>query len=394
MDLHRDKSDFILGGILKLIILSSLFFPCYTEAGYFAQKLVLPIIFAAAFAVFALKRKKHDSHCKFLTVMTLLIVCYNILSLFCNIKYTHWYWNQINKTLCFGFLIFLLWKVDKEFIKKQKINEFLLLSIIISAVLSITLCLIGEKAMEFADFNVTVLSVGNEKWFQWIYGHKSNLGLMNVLFLIFTLKYKDMIKNRYLQAGVILLLAISLFQSESMTSIIGGIIVFFGYLANRISWKDIFADKKKRKLLFFCAGIMLAAGFASFFVLISVRNVSSIGGRTVIWPASIRTIMENPYGNVLKNTAIQLSEVKAVYNPHNYFLAELFFYSIPAGICFVLIFGCMIAYCIWINKNLYALGVWAALLIILNMDSSLSIIQLPIFLYIIYAVFLCKEDLQ
>ena len=72
-----------------------------------------------------------------------------------------------------------------------------------------------------------------------------------------------------------------------------------------------------------------------------------------------------------------------VNNAHNVFLNQILRFSIPVGICFLLLFLGIVVYTLVKGRSFLLTGTWIALLILLNMDYSMMSTQMaPLFLII------------
>ena len=93
-------------------------------------------------------------------------------------------------------------------------------------------------------------------------------------------------------------------------------------------------------------------------------------------------------------SAIQVANGELVNNGHNLFLNSMLRFSVPVGICFDILFLGIAVYSMIKSRSFLTLGMWLALLILLNMDYALMSLQMaPLFL-IVYLVCFYKRKVR
>ena len=112
----------------------------------------------------------------------------------------------------------------------------------------------------------------------------------------------------------------------------------------------------------------------------------TLGGRTVIWRNVWQTILEYPEGWGMRfgTSMIQTDLGFMVNNAHNVFLNQLLRFSIPVGICFILLFLGIVIYTLVKGRSFLLAGTWIALLVLLDMDYSMMSVQMALVFLIIY----------
>lgn len=147
-------------------------------------------------------------------MLLVLIGIYNILSLYYNVRYLHWYGEQINNTISFLFITLLVSTDCPEEHKRSDIIVFLIKCIILSSICAVVFYWMGYSRIEILNrrFILTTaeesLSTYGEKRFSWIYIHKSQCALMYVAFMLLFVKYRHKFKHRitYMMSMGLLLL--------------------------------------------------------------------------------------------------------------------------------------------------------------------------------------------
>ena len=130
--------------------------------------------------------------------------------------------------------------------------------------------------------------------------------------------------------------------------------------------------------------------------ILSERDIMSLGGRPMIWEAALGIIREHPEGWGMRfgESAIQTADGRLVNNGHNLFLNSMLRFSVPVGICFDLLFLGIAVFSLIKSRSFLSMGMWLALLILLNMDYALMSLQMaPLFL-IVYLVCFYKRKVR
>ena len=93
-------------------------------------------------------------------------------------------------------------------------------------------------------------------------------------------------------------------------------------------------------------------------------------------------------------SAIQVAEGWMVNNGHNIFLNAMLRFSVPVGLCFDILFLGIAIYSMIRSKSFLAMGMWMALLILLNTDYSLMSLQMALLFLIVYLVCFYKRKVE
>ena len=67
-------------------------------------------------------------------------------------------------------------------------------------------------------------------------------------------------------------------------------------------------------------------------------------------------------------------------------------FSIPVGICFILLFLAIIIYTLVKGRSFLMLCTWLALLVIMSMDYSLMSLQMALLFLLVYLIMIKKRD--
>ena len=159
---------------------------------------------------------------------------------------------------------------------------------------------------------------------------------------------------------------------------------------DKIDWKKL--QFRKIHLLW---GVMVLIGGGGIMKLLGgERELLSIGGRLDIWSGAVREIIRKPtgWGYWFTEVLFQATPDWQVNNAHNVFLNALLRFSVPAGICFIVLIFMIMAYSIYKSRSFMAVAMWLGFLILLNMDYSLLNYEMGMFLFIIYLVCIYKPE--
>lgn len=375
---------------MKLFILINLFFPYIMKISYRNTTFILSN-FLGSIIIFALIYKKRNTE-KGIYLFWSILIIYNIVLLIYNIKYHHYFIEQINKNISFILFILLINRTDNEYIEKYKIIEFLIKCIIGSVVMSIVYYMLGGDAIAIENTNILFRRQGEfeANRLTWLYGHKSTYALLLLLYISLILKFNNLFKNKrkfYFSLGICILATI---LTDSATALILIIVILICYYFKKFNIR--------RNTLFkviiipFVIGIMILFFNIAFNEINETRNLSTLGSRTYIFEAAIENLKIYPngvgkeFGNIVMNATILNIE-----NFHNIFLNEMFRFSIPVGSVYIIWYIAMVIYTIK-REKIFALGVWLACFTMINMDYSLKTEQLSIFLFLIYFILIFKVE--
>lgn len=153
---------------------------------------------------------------------------------------------------------------------------------------------------------------------------------------------------------------------------------------DKIDWKGFRFQK-----IYLLGGVVAVAGGAiALKILTRERDLFSLGGRLEIWSGAVKEILRNPkgWGYLFGETLFEVTPVWQTNNAHNVFLNALLRFSIPVGLCFILLFLMIMIYSIYRSRTWTAVGMWLGFLILLNMDYSLLNYEMGMLLFIVYLV--------
>lgn len=316
-----------------------------------------------------------------------LLFLYNVLSLYFNHRYLHWYWEQVNNTAAFLFAAVLAgFQVSLDGGKRDSIR-FLIRCIVISNVCSIVYYFLGYTNLLICN-NRFIFFELPENFYEtrhyWIYSHKSEYALMLVAFTALFVAYRKKFRSRITLGLSLAVLLFCLYLTHSWTGIAGAFLVLLGGAADLIDWKKF----RPRKWHFALGAVFLAAGGAVGWEILSERNIWTLGDRVPIWKAVWQVILEHPEGWGLRfgTSMIQTETGLLVNNAHNIFLNQMLRFSIPVGVCFLLLFLGYVIYTLLKGKSFLMTGTWAALLVLLDMDYSLMSTQMAMLFLVVYLV--------
>ena len=316
-----------------------------------------------------------------------VLILYNLLSLYFNHKYLHWYWEQLNNTVAFLFFAVLVgFQISLDGWKHDNIR-FLMRCIVMSNVASIIYYFLGYTNLLICN-NQFIFFELPENFYEtrhyWIYSHKSEYALMLVAFVALFVAYQKKFKNRVTFLLSLAVLLFCLYLTHSWTGIAGVFLIILGGVLDQINWKNF-----RLKLWHLAAGGgFIAVACAAGYELLKERDILTLGGRTDIWQAVWQTILKYPQGWGMRfgTSMMQVYDGFMVNNAHNVFLNQMLRFSIPVGICFTLLFLGIVIYTLVKGRSFLLAGAWLALLILLDMDYSMMSLQMGLLFLIIYLI--------
>lgn len=385
---------------IKLFILFSLLFPAfyspYTDVyqsayyGGFSWAYFFLVLYMAT-QIFRQEKRNWKRWIPYLAVLAV----YNLLSLYFNYKYLHWYGEQINNSIAFLFLLVLVGSKAKLDEGEQDNIRFLIHCIVLSNVASIVYFFLGYTKLLICN-NQFVFFQLPEDFYEtrhyWLYSHKSEYALMLVAFTALFVSFREKFKNRITYLLSLAVLLICLYMTHSWSGMIGILLIFLGALLDGMNEKGFHWKKQ----YFVVGGILFFVIGAVGYKILLERDIMSLGGRMQIWSAALGIIRKHPEGWGMRfgESAIQVAEGWLVNNGHNLFLNAMLRFSVPVGLCFSILFLGIVLYSLVKAKSFLAVGMWIALLILLNMDYSLMSLQMALLFLIVYLVCFYKRKVK
>ncbi len=377
---------------IRIFVILSLFFPAFYsifDADYLIEYYAGFSWAYAALAVFLLcqllQHRIRRRSC-FFWILLVGILLYNLLFTYYNIRYHHWYGEQINNTIALMLLLFLVGS-EEDSTEDQELALFVIRAAVFSNLCSILYFALGYSNLLICN-NQVIFGRLPEDFYEyrhyWVYSHKSDYAVMLLGFIGLCIRYKTLFSKKavYLLSLAVLLTALAL--THSWTGIMGAILVFAGAVLDRIDFKKIVITK------FHIAGgvgLVIAAGLAGK-VLLAERNLLTLGDRLPIWKETLRTIVEYPkgWGFYFGEVLLKCENGFTTNNAHNIFLNAVLRFSIPVGLCFTLLFLLIFAYALYKCRSWMAAGMCLAVLVLINMDYALQNYEVAMCLMLLYLV--------
>ena len=390
----KNKISFLLYGYF---FLTALFYPMqyvsfdspyYTEftfTGLFAGLLILWTVLAYHRPI----RLTDPSDRWFCCWILVLLVLYNLFSLYINFTHSRWLWEQFNVSLAVLFFMVLLIRGSAFFQKEPMTVSVLLVLQVVTTILGIIVYYLGYTSVSF--INGMVIPVAKdpnyyETRFSWIYYHKSQYCFVLLLFIAFSVIYRKHFKNKWFFPVSNLFFLFGIVISHTYTALFAAVLIYAGLALDYIRPK-LRTINKKYFLLMIPPVLLLA------FVVWRMsreRNIWSLGSRTYIWSEGIRQILKNPLGIGTEFGSAKFSVPGIsfqVYNCHNVFLNEMWRFSLPVGLLFTLIFISILIYSLKKKFSFLNIGIWIAFLISLGMDYSLLGREFTLTFFYFYMIF-------
>lgn len=317
------------------------------------------------------------------------LLLYNLLSLYFNHRYLHWYWEQINNTVAFA-LFFVLALLPSQPEEERKGNiRFLIYCIILSNAASLIYYLMGYTKLLICNHQFVFFELPGdfyESRHYWIYSHKSEYALMLVAFLALFIAYRKLFRSTLtFWLGTALLLA-CLYLTHSWTGIVGVFLIILGSVLDTIDWKHF----RIKKWYFAAAAAFLLVAGAAAWKLMAERNIMNLGNRVPIWKSVWQVILKHPEGWGMRfgESVISVDELGGflVNNAHNVFFNQMLRFSIPVGVVFTLLFLGIVVYMLKKGKSFLVAATWLALLVLLDMDYAIMSTQMALLFFVTWLV--------
>ena len=374
-----------------LFIFSSLFFPfgyrqnnsVYYITFFLPNLFLVALFFFCIFTDFSSSSvKKEQSTTGFKFILSIFFV----LSFYYAFRYQNWYWDLINKGISFLLFFLLCEKIPHEFFFQYRIISITAIALAIMAFSSVFLYYGGIEGIRLEnDLSYTIVYHGQypDTRQEWLFFHKSIYAVLLLLALSLTLRARRLLFSPILWVVCLIGISWALICTSTTTSIFGMALIYAGYLISLIPIRQIYKKHPREFLIFgaLTAVCLIALLIFLFFKLTSDRDLSTLGDRLPIWEASIEMIKQHPYGVGLDFEKIYL--YSQTNNCHNVFLNEIFRFSIPAGITYLLLFIYLFIKS-GFKQGLFSLSIWAALFMAWGMDYSMRVETLSIVIFLIY----------
>lgn len=231
---------------LKLFIIFSLFFPAFYSSFEEDYKMEYYVLFTAAYGALLLymvwqllygERKKRDIY---LIVYTVGLLIYNLTSLYINMRYLHWYGEQLNNTIAFLFLLFLCGYEDSLGEQGDKLVLFFLRCAVLSNILSIIYFFMGYTSFLVCNNHFYFNRLGEDYYefrHYWLYSHKSDYALMLTAFMAAAVRFRDKFCNICSWCLSMLVFLFALFLTHSWTGFGAAALIFIGVCMDKVDWK-------------------------------------------------------------------------------------------------------------------------------------------------------------
>ncbi len=389
------RQNRLSGYLLMLFIFFSMFFPSIysavlspTAPDFILVNLVAVLYIAAAVSQRQLQIGKERI---LLPLLSFLLICFNICSFYINWTYQSWYWGQINVSI--SFLLFLTLIASNAQEENSRTINVLILLCVISNVIGFIPYFMNYYGVSYINGHLGLMHMDgqfDERRYHWFYYHKSEYSFMLILFLALIVTYRKRFPNKWIYYGSAGVMVLGLIISNTRASMVACLAIFAGLILDEIRRKP----KHIRKWYIAGLAVLFVIMLGLLYVISQRRNLLTLGSRTHIWAAAVQEILKNPYGLGQECGLVSFPIPvwpKNVFNGHNVFLNILMQFSISAGSFFLLMLAVIIVTSIKRKPCFLTLGIWAALLVPMNMDWCLLLPQLSIFLMVVYFLFFYQE---
>ena len=394
---EHEIDSWLLRGAVALMLLFPAFYSPYTDvyqSAYYAGfswAYFLVVLYMAVRVWNNRDRLPRISIAAIVYFAGLLI--YNLLSLYFNHKYLHWYWEQVNNTVAFLLLAVIAGLGEGSEEKRDGTIRFLMYCIILSNIGSIIYYVMGYTKLLICN-NQFVLFELPENFYEtrhyWLYSHKSEYAVMLVAFIALLVAYRKKFRSQLTFVAGEAVLLYCLYLTHSWTGIAGVFLIFAGYAADQIEWKHF-------RFKAWYLAVLAVFGYAGWKVagdVLAERNIWNLGGRIPIWKG---VILRHPEGWGMRfgESAIDVNGEGwwFVNNAHNVFFNQMLRFSIPVGIIFTLLFLGIVIYTLVKGRSFLVTGTWIALLVLLDMDYALMSTEMALLFLIVWLISMYRKPI-
>lgn len=400
----KNQLDLWLAVVVKLFLFVALFCPISTTmAGskhkvYYQEFLLVNaviLVFMLLYLIATIVYKRWNQENKVFCIKYLIAILSYGFFYWLMMDHIQWKWQGVNAMVSFGFFLLLMCGENREWVEKYHVIEFANRSIIISNLIGIVVYLRGYASVYWYNCKFRLMlpqAQYGEKRFDWIYYHKSQYAFMLLLSLAFILIYRHKFINRITFGLSVAVLMIGLYISHVNVAIVGGGLILGSFVLDLVI-KNFKKINKKVMMIGIpvCLVAVAAVGFALFTKIAAERSVATLGSRTYIWKNIIKHILAHPegLGNDFATVKFELPELYGalVNNGHNIFLNEMLRFSIPVGVCFIILFALIVIYSLEKKFSFFALGIWGAVMMSVSMDYAVMVSGWTLMLFFFYMIF-------
>lgn len=371
----------IMSFLAKVFVVLTFFFPAYYSdfkkdmyfIGFLWPYGILILLMGMLFLKNCRRKWKNQ---RFAIPLLLLLIGYVLLSLYVNEVHHKWMWEEIHNTVAFAFVGMLIVYPDMLDDLEFDFVKFTMHCIVLSVFCGIVISLMGYERLEICNHEIQVIALSeryNESRMSWIYYHKSQFGMMMIVFAGFLYRYRNKFRSLVHFAAAEVIVAVALYLSHSWASLLMAFLIPAGIFMDVLCEKKVW---KNRKFWYVTIPVLLA-GAAAFWKLFekmaAERNLLTLGYRIPIWNSSVEYIMEHPWGvgKQFGTNLIAIDETNILNNCHNVFLNAMYRFSIPVGALFILMFFLVLVYAFTRKKSFFAAGYLLAIIAVMTIDYAL-----------------------
>ncbi|MED0988003.1 O-antigen ligase family protein [Bacillus paramycoides] len=307
--------------------------------------------------------------------LLLYVIVTSILGFYHGLDNFSIYKVLFNNIYIFTFLLILIdSKWDSKFTMQfAKIFGY---SFIVMGIIGIILYFLGFYAVKltftFPFFKVydenDMLNFFGEIRFQSIFSHKTKYAFY-CLMGMYILRINSAVSKRVKGIGILILI-INIILTNSITALISMIIV----LATFIDYKKVNIYLRYIFLGFVGIGIIIGAIYIYDYTS-EVRNLDTLGSRSIIWESAIEFLKEHPMGVIDNWYFYRLNN--HFQGAHNVFLNEFLDYGFIGGLLFPIIYVFYFYSLFKIEKRI--LGIFIAITMLCMIDNILYYDIVPVF---------------
>jgi len=384
--------------LIRHFIWISLFFPAfYTKFQHvYYQDLSFMTIIALMmtvhiFSKFRLDLRKHKYTVLSVAAVLILYLVTAILN-FKRYPVMYWWTEPFNILIAVAFFLSLLVVRKEHDIVSDSVIRFAMVAMTIHNIAAIIFRLFGGSKfyMQTFYYEFTKISETN-RTFSWLYYDASEYALILLLTMAFFMTYKGMFKNAYLYWGAQFLCIICMLMTNVNIYYLATALLFGADFLHRFLQKK---EHLQRYLPYSYPVITLL--FAGGIYLLT-RTVDAFRTKALIWHGAWDLLKEAPEGlyvgfGVLSFPVPGLDT--PVIQAQNTFLNHMLRHSLGTGLVYTLLIATILVLTFLKKPGIRSLGILLAILLPITLDFGLQTLHLPYVLFLLYAIFYRKGEMN
>lgn len=322
------------------------------------------------------------------------LILYIILAMVNYKKYPVVFWRTEPLSILIAILFFITLLVirDEHKVISDKVIHFAIIAILVHNGIGIIYRLFGGAKfyMQTLYYEATAITETNQ-CFSWMYYDASEYALILLLSMAFLMAYKKMFKNNYLYWGAQALLIICMLLTHTSIYYLATLVLFGGDLLYQFIKKYTVLQTYE---MYSYPIVLVLFGILAYALL---HSVESYKNKLLIWKGTWDILRVKPEGLFVGFGYIPY-EVPGIDVPliqaQNTFLNHMLRHSLGTGIMFAILILILFILAFIKKPNYRSLGILLAIFIPMNMEFGLQSLHLPYVLFLMYAIFYRKGEVN